>query len=461
MIELRPQPGPQEAFLCTPADIAFYGGAAGSGKSWAEVLDVTRYAYVPRFSAVYFRRTFPQLSAPDGLWDVSLGILPHCGAEPHHGDMEWTLPAGGRVIMRHLQHEKDKYNHQGPQYCGIYFDELTQFTAGQFWYLLSRNRSMCGVPPFVRGTCNPDPDSFVADLIEWWLDDNGDPIPERSGVLRWFVRSGSGDAITWADSRDELVTKHGQEPLSFTFISAKLDDNPALLKRDPGYRSRLMALHYVERARLLGGNWKVRPAAGNYFKRHWFPVFDSMPGTPVATVRGWDKAATEVSETNRDPDWTRGVKMHRLRNAPVDYLISDVVGDRLSPGGVDDLIRNTASQDGKAVTQAFFVDPGQAGKVDQAHMRDILRGYRMTFERASQSKTTYAGPVSSQAEGQRIGLLRAPWNDAYLAEVEAFPDGRHDDIVDGQSIAFMKLHRMSGARVAPAGAGGGNSRWRV
>lgn len=460
MLELRPQPGPQERFLATRADIAIYGGGAGSGKSYAEVLDVTRYANVPGFNAIYFRRTYPQLSAPDGLWDISTQILPHCGATPYESTMEWKLPAGGRVLMRHMQHEKDRLNHQGPQYCGIYYDELPQFTSRQFWYLLSRNRSMCGVRPYVRASCNPDPDSFVAELIDWWIDEHGYPIPERSGVLRWFVRTGTGDSLAWADDPDELRALYpGQEPLSLTFIAALLDDNPALLAADPGYRSRLMALHYVERARLLGGNWKVRPAAGNYFKRHWFPVFDVMPGAPSAVVRGWDKAATEVSESNRDPDWTRGVKLARLKNGPVDYMVMDVVGDRLSPGGVDQLILNTASQDGKGVPQAFFVDPGQAGKVDQAHIRRVLQDYRTTFERASHSKIAYAGPVSSQAEGGRIGLLRGPWLDEYLAEVEAFPDGSHDDIVDGQSLAYLKLNRMSGRRATATGAGG-SSRWR-
>jgi predicted phage terminase large subunit-like protein len=463
--ELRPQPGPQSVFASTTADVAFYGGAAGSGKSFIEVLDVARYAYVPGFSAVYFRRTYPQLSAPDGLWDLSLELLPSCGATPHWGDLEWSLPGGGRVLMRHLQHEKNRFDHQGAQYCGIYFDELTQFTESQFWYLLSRNRSVCGVRPYIRGTCNPDPDSFVCRMIDWYLDDNGDPISERSGVLRWFARvdgrSEGSDGLVWGDSAAEVEAKApGAMPLSFTFIAARLEDNPALLKRDPGYRARLQNLHHVERARLLGGNWKVRPAAGSYFKRHYFPVFDVAPGAIQRSVRGWDKAATEVSASSPDPDWTRGVRLALLSgDAPVKYLITDIAGGRYSPGGVDTLMRNTASQDGRETTQACFIDPGQAGKVDEAHVRSVLDGYRVRFERASKSKETYAGPVSSQAEGGRIGLLRGAWNDSFLAEAEAFPEGPHDDMVDALSLAYL---RLTGGQSRRAGAGGadGRSKWR-
>src|SRR5690606_25652328 len=84
--------------------------------------------------------------------------------------LSWHFPSGALIKFSHLEHEQDIYNHQGGQYCLIIFDELTHFTRKQFIYLLSRNRSTCGVRPYVRATCNPDPESFVAELIEWWID---------------------------------------------------------------------------------------------------------------------------------------------------------------------------------------------------------------------------------------------------------------------------------------------------
>lgn len=458
---IRPQPGPQTAFAATDADIAIYGGSAGGGKSFALCMDVARYVdRVPRFSAIYLRRTYPELTGPDGLWDLSFNFLPHVGGTPKHGLHEWVFRNGSRVVMRHLQHEKDVYSHQGQQYAAIYFDELSHFTARQFWYMLSRNRSVCGVRPFIRASTNPDPDSFVAGVIDWWLDDNGDPIIERSGVLRYFVRI--GDELVWGDSATELHDQHpGCMPLSFTFIAAKLADNPALTRADPGYEARLRALSYVERARLLGGNWRIRPAAGLYFKRHYFPVFDDVPGVIERSCRAWDKAATAVSQSNSDPDWTRGVLVHRLRSgAPVDYAIGDIASLRGGPPAVDRAMVNTAGQDGTQVTQACWVDPGQAGKVDQAHVRRVLDGHRIVFERASKGKEVYAGPVSSQAEGGRIGLIRGRWNDAFLSEVEQFPEGRHDDIVDAMSLAFLIL-RGASRRATHSSPSVGRSRWRV
>ena len=62
MTEIRPQTGKQEQFLSTPADIAIYGGGAGSGKTWALLLEPLRHINNPKFGAVIFRRTYPQIT---------------------------------------------------------------------------------------------------------------------------------------------------------------------------------------------------------------------------------------------------------------------------------------------------------------------------------------------------------------------------------------------------------------
>lgn len=453
---IEAHPGPQTQFLATPADIAIYGGAAGGGKSWGIVYDPLRWVHLRGFSAAYFRRTTGEMRGPGGLWELSHELYPSFGARPYEQSMRWRFPSGATIGMHHLQHEKDKFSHQGKQYCCIYFDELSHFSESQFWYLYSRNRSLCGVSPYIRGTTNPDPDSFVAKLVEWWIDqDKGTPIPERSGVLRWFYRE--QNELIWID-RPEQAT-YGAKPTSFTFISASLEDNPTLMEKDPGYVGRLMALPIVDRERLLRSNWKVRPAAGMYFKRHWFPTFDEIPGQIVKSVRAWDKAASEPTIENPDPDWTRGVLMHELRDAPVKYIIADIVGDRCGPGSVDRMMKNTATRDGLDVPIAIWIDPGQAGLVDLKHVRTVLDGFKVMPERASKSKLVYAGPVSSAVENGMIGLLKGPWNASFLAEAEQFPEGGHDDQVDTLSLAHRRIRGVP----LPSNAGGHSqvSRHRV
>lgn len=291
MIQIGPQPGPQTQFLASKADIAFFGGGAGGGKSYALLLEPLRHHNNELFRGVIFRRESPQITNPGGLWDESSKLYALLSADPKMTTLEWRFPHGAVMKFAHMQYDTDVFSWQGSQFAYLGFDEVTHFSSSQFWYMISRLRSDSQVSGYVRATCNPDPDSFVSKLLDWWIGEDGFPIPERSGVLRWFIRD--GDDLVWADSKEELISKYGpqQMPKSLTFIPSMLADNKILMERDPGYLSNLLALPLVDRARLLGGNWKIRPAAGLYFKRSYFEVIDetNLPSNR-RTVRYWDRA---------------------------------------------------------------------------------------------------------------------------------------------------------------------------
>lgn len=198
---LRPQPGPQMIFLQSRADIAIFGGAAGGGKSFSLLLEPCYHISNAKFRAVIFRRTGPMLHAPGGLWDACRDIYPLVGGESREQAQEWTFASRAVIKFSGMELENDCYGWQGSEICLLCFDELQQFTEKQFFYLLSRNRSTCGVRPYVRATCNPDSDSWLRNFLSWWIHpDTGLPIPERAGVLRWFVRR--DDAMEWGDIRE-------------------------------------------------------------------------------------------------------------------------------------------------------------------------------------------------------------------------------------------------------------------
>lgn len=447
---IQPQPGPQEAFSATSADIAIYGGAAGGGKSFALLLEPLRHVTDnPEFAAVFFRRNATQVRNPGGLWDESAKLYPLAGARPIVQPMEWVWPRGGRVKFAHLEHEQTVYDWQGSQIPLICFDELTHFSKAQFFYMLSRNRSGCGVRPYIRATTNPDADSWVADFIAWWIDQEiGLPIPERSGVVRWFVRI--NDTIIWSDTREELLQRHGNRelpedheeqirPKSCTFIAAKLTDNRILMKADPDYLANLKAQSGVERARLLDGNWKIRPAAGMYFRRHWCRVIEERP-PGLTWIRFWDLAATEKTDDN-DPDWTVGVLMGvRMAGTTLERcVVADVRRLRESPLGVERAIKTTATADGPSVRIGFFQDPGQAGKAQASALVRMLAKYSAKAYPISGDKVTLFGPFSAQAEAGAVEYVRGPWNDEVWAQLEGFPEAAHDDDADGHSGAFNAL----------------------
>lgn len=432
---IRPQPA-QERFLTSPADIAIYGGAAGGGKSYALLMEPIRHYHRPGFYGVIFRRQATQIKNEGALWDESEAFYPHLSAMGSRHQLTWTFPSGARLRFAHLEYEQDKFGWMGAQVAFIGFDELTHFTEGQFWYLLSRNRSTCGVRPYVRATCNPDPDSFVADLIKWWINpQTGFALPERAGVIRWFVRM--GDELVWADTPEELMAQYGNTvyPKSLTFIPACIHDNAILLQKDPGYLANLMALPRIDRERLLNGNWLVRPTAGLFFKRSWFEIVPEAPPNSNV-IRYWDRAATEAT-AGKDPDWTVGVRMSKASNGI--FYVEDVVRLRGTPAKVEEAIRQTAAMDGTRVRIGIEKDPGQAGVAEASYYVRALAGYPVRAYPVTKAKETRARPVSAQAEAGNIKLVRGSWNEAFVRELENFPDAAHDDQVDALSGAFNAL----------------------
>ncbi len=438
MIEVRPQPGPQEAFLACPADIAIYGGAAFSGKTYCGLLSMAAGVNVPGYYGVVFRRTVPELTGGGSIWEESQGLYRSLGGVPRSSPtLDWRFPSGALIEFRHLFREDDVHQHQGKQYTQVFFDELTHFEEPQFWYIVGRARSTCGIRPYVRATCNPDPDSFVRRLIGWWIGDNGFPIWERSGVIRWFVRAEDGE-LDWGDSRAEMLERHpGKHPMSLTFIPARIDDNQIGLSKDPDYRSKLDSLPTTQRKRLRDGNWDARNSEGTLFKRQWFRVVEQHDTTVTKRVRAWDRAASEVSESNPDPDWTEGVLWHLTERN--ELVIADVASMRGTPGQVWDFMRATAEADPPGTTIALFQDPGSAGKSDDYTARRELLGYHIKTHPARSDKVSMAELWSPLVERGGVLVLRARWNERFFRQLEAFPSKSKDDIVDAASLGIIEL----------------------
>ena len=436
---LAPQPGPQTEYLLSTADLAIFGGGAGGGKSYALLMDAVRYNEVPGYSAVIFRRTHPQIVNPGGLWDTSAELMPYIGASPR-GHNEWILKGGGSLVFRHMQREADKYSYQGAQIPFIGFDELTHFSWGQFSYMLSRNRSVSGVEPVMRGTCNPDPDHWLRTFLDWWIAEDGYPILERSGAVRWMVMI--NNEIHWGDSREELVDTYGQDamPLSVSFIASTLDDNPMMVKADPNYRAKLKALPQHEREALLSGNWNARAAQGDYFKRQWCEYVNAAPAG-TTWVRYWDRAATEPSQANQDPDWTVGALIGKAPDGRT--VIGDVVRFRGTPYKVRSAIHNTALRDGEGVLIGLEEEPGSSGKADTGDIAAMLNGFNIKIRRKRASKETDWKPLSSQMEAGNVMVLKGRWNEALFAELEAVPLSGHDDQADALAGGYNVLNEAT------------------
>lgn len=456
--ELRPQAGPQTDFLSSAADIVVYGGAAGGGKSWGLLLEPLRHIEKHNFGGVIFRRIREEVTNEGGLWDEAGDIYPLLGAAPNSSDLYYRFPTGATIGFAGLQHETDVTKWQGSQIAFLGFDELTHFTEYQFFYMLSRNRSKSAVRSYVRATCNPDAESWVAGFIAYWIDQaTGFADPEKAGVIRWLVRNNNNNY--WFDTEADaseyareafpyLVEKFGPRAFakSVTFIPADVFDNPALLNNDPGYLASLLALPLIERERLLRGNWKIKASAGKVYNREWFEIVDAI-GTGGIDVRFWDLAATEkkVKQTAKhDPDYTATVKMRYLNGI---WTITDAYQIQTAAANVEKLVFQVAELDyhESRVNKSRYmlrweVEPGSAGKREAQRwitkLGQTIRGLDARGVSSREDKLQRALGCSAQAEAGNVKILRGPWNNMLLTHLHGFPDYGHDDLFDATSGAY-------------------------
>jgi len=472
---IEPQEGPQTEFVASLADIVIYGGEAGGGKSWGLEFIPLAYVGIPSFDAIIFRRTSKQIKTPGGLWDGAIEMYSNFdNAEMRVSDLQWRFHTDekqekviAKITFSHLEHEKNKLDHQGGAYAYIGFDELTHFTKTQFTYLLSRNRSMSGVRGLVRATCNPDPDSFVRELIDWWIYDTPDNketdgyvIKERCGIVRFMIvdkgewnQYNTMDELLdiWNDylelySKSYEVTFQeaiDQNVKTITFIHARLEDNKKLIEKDPSYVANLNSLGYIDFMRLRKGNWNVRPSAGMYFKKDMFEILPALPARMKKTVRFWDRAATAKSEKNPDPDWTVGIKMS------IDYdgflYVHDMVRFRENPGIVETRILNTAKQDTQRTHIHLEQEPAASGKTEVQHLIRKLLGYNAKAKPKITKTEAMVRPVAAQAKANNIKIIEGKWNYQFLKEIEDFPETVHDDIVVAFIGAFNGLFKTKKA----------------
>lgn len=441
---IRPHPGPQTDFLASTAEITLYGGSAGGGKSWSIIVDPLRHINTPDFYAIMFRRQATEIIKPGGLLDESRRVYPLLGGVYLSSTKTWVFPSGAKVVFMGLDHIDDVEALKGLQVSRIYFDELTAFEETMFWYPQTRIRNTNGIPGKTKATTNPQSYGFVKDLVAWYLDDEGFAIPERSGVLRYFIRDEGGEML-WFSSEEE-ATRYSLDVLgyderdvavtSFTFIRSSLDDNPSL---GADYRKKLLSGHAKERAELLGGSWNFDATTGTYFQRQWVEEVDSLPAMKKV-VRSWDIAGTPVNVGNRNPDWTVGVKM----GLGVDgyFYIIDVVRLRDSIGEVKKVIKRTAERDGVECYITIPIDPNASGKhAYEDHVRN-LAGFKVKKAKTEKSKMTRFEPFASHAENGQVRVKKAPWNNIFYSELEGFTGGersKKDDQVDGTSDGFMFL----------------------
>lgn len=235
----------QNAFIKADAFEVLYGGAAGGGKSYGQLIDAFLFAMKYAGSKqIIFRRTYPELEK--SLIRVSYALYPREVYSYNRSVHTGTFINGSIIDFAYCDSEEDVYKYQSAEYDVIRFDELTHFTETMYVYLSSRCRGANGFPKQIKSSTNP------GGIGHSW-------------VKSRFIDIGAPDTV------------HEVKGVTRIFIPAKITDNKFLMESDPDYVKRLETLDERDRRALLEGEWDL--AEGRFFESfdrsvHVIPPFE-------------------------------------------------------------------------------------------------------------------------------------------------------------------------------------------
>lgn len=410
-------------------------------------MDLLKGTDDPNFRGLVVRRLTPQIHGPGGIFETVLNLHSQVyGAKNLRVDMRQgkiRYPSGATISFRHCQYEEDKHSFQGWQLSSALLDECQQLSQSMVVYIMSRLRSESKNKSKMRMTCNPaGKGHWLTNWLEWYLLDSGLPDPDKCGAIRYFTMR--DNEMVWGNTPEEVKEQvPGCFPLSFSFVSAVVYDNPVLMERQPEYVAWLEGQDRETKEALLYGNWYVTKQSEGYFKRSWTPVVDEPPFIG-RRVRGFDLAGSVVDEVNKDPDYTATVLLSKNREG--NYCIEDARRIRERFHTVEEFIMDLCDSDPPDVTYVLPVDAGAAGKAYASGLQKRLaeKGrYCLLYPHSVKSKLIRFRPLASVCQSGSVSVVSADWNDWFFDELEQFiGDGKtHDDALDSAVVAFWALNQ--------------------
>lgn len=305
------QAGPQTWAKESRADIVFYGGSAGGGKTDLEIgLALTEHE-----KAIIFRREAVQLVGIEERITEILGSRTGYDGQ----DRIWRLPdmpglEHGRTLeLGSVKEPGDWKKYQGRPHDLIAFDEVTHFTEMQVRQLMGWKRSgNIKLRQRVLLAGNPPTDSegeWIIQMFAPWLDPEH-PNPAKPGDLRWFVSDEEGKDLEVPGPKPVRVGGKWVEPQSRTFIPSSVKDNFYL--RATGYEQQLDMLPEPFRSQMRDGNfsagrgddvWQVVPTAWiKAAQARWKPrdIKGRMTRCSLDPARGGDD---RTALARRHEDW--------------------------------------------------------------------------------------------------------------------------------------------------------------
>lgn len=286
------QPMQQNAFNSIATEI-LYGGAAGGGKSHLMRISAIFWCVeIPGLAVYLFRRLSDDLEknhmeGPSGFFAL-LDPWIKCGLVKHNQQKKsLTFWNGSKIYLNHCQHEKDVKKYQGPEIHVLMIDELTHFSENIYRFLRGRCR-MTGIkiPDKYYSHCDICDGAGVTDKPGWTIIDGEDDGKCKgcggTGRTCHFPRILCGTNpgseghnwvkrmfVDYSAPLNSVRVKPSEGGKVRQYIPAKLSDNQALMRSDPGYVDTLNAMSNnpaIVKA-MKDGDWNI--VSGGAFDDLW------------------------------------------------------------------------------------------------------------------------------------------------------------------------------------------------
>lgn len=360
LIPHKPQQKQAEFLGLTELE-ALYGGAAGGGKSDCLLMDALRYAHVPGYACILFRRTHTDAMLPQALMERCRAWLMNTAARWDDRNKRYVIPTGqgtSTVAFGYMDSKNDRYRYQSAEFQRIYFDELTQFENVQYTFMFSRLRRAEGIPvPLaMRAATNP------GGVGEKW-------VYERFLNPETRLK----DAV---------------------FIPAKLEDNRYIDKEE--YIKSLQKMDSRTLRQLLDGQWLV-PISGRMFPIEADHIIEELPDD-------WDSATVDyclgIDLGTREDRPTTAFVLNAVRDdEDMIYTLESEAFAGLAPGEISDIAKAYSERYGH---MDIVVDAGGLGK---GYILDMQQRHGINAEPAEKTnKLGYRKIVIGALEQRRIKI---------------------------------------------------------
>jgi hypothetical protein len=335
---------------------AFYGGAAGGGKSDALLAAALEYVDVPHYSALILRRTYKDLSKPGALLDRARQWLTQTDAVPIDGGKQWRFPSGAVLSFGYLENESDKYQYQSAEYQFIGFDEVTQFSESQYTYLFSRLRRLVDsdIPIRMRAASNPADEPTGFWVAERFVPDDFTPEDAVTPKIIWKATP---------DRNNQIVKR--------AFVPARMEDNPHLDRES--YDKSLDELDDVTREQLARGDWRMK-RRGNIYTM-WNEYYHVISWSDFEKVFGvreipghWNCGIAQDWGTTKSHPCVTTLFTTAAANSPLPGCVFIPWGAVLYD-----------AQDAQQVADDCLIPA-----LDRLHVRDRIKGWWMSHEASSE-----------------------------------------------------------------------------